>query len=107
MDFSSSNKVCSEHLEKDNNVKFVESQIRRLKYVACQSLLSWSIRSHLREKPTVLHCQYSNYGNVLASTFHCSVSLYESPLTYNRLILLTGTYSLQNSPNAIMITIYC
>ena len=55
-----SNKVCSKHFEQENNVKFVESQMRRLKYGACQSLLSWSTRYRLREKPTVLHRQYCN-----------------------------------------------
>ena len=40
-----SKKVWSEYFEQDNDVKFVDSQIRRLKDGTCQSLLLWSTRS--------------------------------------------------------------
>ena len=45
-----SNKLCSEHLEQDHNVKYVDSKIRNLRNGACQSLLLWLIRSKLEGK---------------------------------------------------------
>lgn len=65
-----SNKVCSEHLEQDDDVRLVDSQIKTLNNSTCQSLLLWSTQNNLKEKLTFLHCQNDDYRDVLASTFH-------------------------------------
>lgn len=98
-------KVCCGHFEQDNDVDFVDSQIRRSKDGVFRSLLLWSTRSNLKEKLVALNCQNDNYKEVLTSTFHSSVSFHESPLTCNRLIHLLGKCSCQNSPIATTIAI--
>lgn len=42
--------VCSGHFEQDNDVDFVDSQIRRSKDGVFRSLLLWSTRSNLKDK---------------------------------------------------------
>ena len=86
---TSCNKVCSVHFEQDNNVKFVNNQIRRLKDGACQSSLLCSTRSNLKEKQ---HFIARMIIPVIVMFWHqpsTAVSFHDSSLPSNRLILLS------------------